>query len=191
MRKNILLGAVGVGIAGLFIAGPVALAEQSQGNDAKIAVDKAAYLPGEAVKLNGVCRMEGVGKWTVTSKAFESAAEIRVVGRNTDDFAGTAKIGKHVRPGTYSISFACAGDKINTRLTIKGKPVTLQPTATKEQVAVKPKGAANTGEGDVDTAAPVQEQGSNTGLFVLGGSGLLAAGGVGAFMLRRRSRTQS
>ncbi|ALG13668.1 hypothetical protein [Kibdelosporangium phytohabitans] len=195
MRKNTLAGAVAFGIAGLFIVGGVANAEQGPGNDGRIAVGKASYKAGETVEMSGVCRMEGVAKWTVTSKAFVAPGEVRIAGQAHDGFTGTAKVGKDVKPGTYTVSFTCVDRAISANLKVVGaEQKQAKPAETTKkadgQVAVKPKGAADTGEGDV-VAAPAREQGSNTGLYALGGAGLLAAGGAGAFMLRRRSRTQN
>jgi hypothetical protein len=199
MRKNTLFGAVALGIAGLFVAGPIANAAQpGPGNDGRIAVDKGSYVAGETVKLSGVCRMEGVGKWKVESAAFESATEVKVV--NSDSFAGSGKISKNAKPGAYTVSFHCVDQSFSAKLTVAAAKKPAAPQAENDgQVAQKPKGAADTGgEGDVatagdtvNTAAPAQESGSNAGLFALGGAGLLAAGGAGAFALRRRARNQS
>ncbi|ONI85888.1 hypothetical protein ALI144C_12320 [Actinosynnema sp. ALI-1.44] len=195
MRKNTLAGAVAFGIAGLFIVGGVANADQGPGTDVvgKVSVDKKSYKAGDVVDVSGECHKAGSRDYTVTSPAFASA--VKVVDPQTDFFAGKTKVGKDVKPGSYAVSFQCGGQAISTKVTVvatEKKQVKPVETTKKEsgQVAVKPKGSANTGGGDV-VAAPAQESGSNTGLYVLGGAGLLAAGGAGAFMLRRRSRTQN
>nr|WP_052479109.1 hypothetical protein [Kibdelosporangium sp. MJ126-NF4]CEL22180.1 hypothetical protein [Kibdelosporangium sp. MJ126-NF4]CTQ92961.1 hypothetical protein [Kibdelosporangium sp. MJ126-NF4] len=202
MRIKTFLGSVALGIAGLALAAPMANASTAKGS---LAFDADPVMPGDRVTLIAKCDAPGFSTAKVDSQVF-GATEINPGELFGKGFYGIGKVKKDVKFGTYPVSFNCGSTRVTANLTISDKgrkpvgdlepsttkpaPVKPAPTKAKDagQVKEKPKGAADTGEGDVNTAAPVQEQGSNTGLFVLGGAGLLAAGGAGAFMLRRRSR---
>ncbi|SMC86229.1 hypothetical protein [Kibdelosporangium aridum] len=193
MRKNILFGALGLGIAGLFMAGPIANAGQPN----TLTLDKSSYVAGEEVTFGGKCHMSPWVKDYVKSPVL-AEGHIGIDGtREAPLLTGKGKIKKDAKPGTYTVSYDCGPENVRAKLTIvssaKPKPTTSKSTPTKAkddgQVAVKPKGAADTGEGGVAQAAPVQnESGLGAGVYALGGGGLLAAGGAGAFFLRRRSR---
>ncbi|ONI85889.1 hypothetical protein ALI144C_12325 [Actinosynnema sp. ALI-1.44] len=205
MRKNTFFGSIALGIAGLALAAPMANAATAKGS---LAFDADPLMPGDRVTLIARCDAPGFTGAKVDSTAL-APSELTPGDQFGKGFYALAQIKKDIKFGTYPVSFTCGSTRVTANLTIsdKGrKPATeLEKTTTKPapakpapvkkhepaQVAVKPKGAADTGEGDVapvNTAAPVQESGSNTGLYVLGGAGLLAAGGAGAFVLRRRSR---
>jgi hypothetical protein len=88
----------------------------------------------------------------------------------------------------YTVSFLCGRNPVSAKFTVltedkkpqpkpDTKPTTPRPSA---QVTVKPKGAAETGGGDVADAS-----GPGTGTFVLGGTALVATVGAGAFAFRR------
>ncbi|RSM74584.1 hypothetical protein DMH04_39705 [Kibdelosporangium aridum] len=199
MRKKTFFGSVALGIAGLALAAPMASASTAKG---AIYFDKGVVNQGDTVQVTATCDAPGVRYVQVKSDILEPATLNRA---SAGTFSGTAKVKANAVPGGYPAGFYCVDSWINTVLIVrdvqdkpsatpKPKPTTSKPATpkpapakTKEaQVEVKPKGAADTGEGDV-VAAPVQQD-SDTGLYVLGGAGLLAAGGAGAFFLRRRSR---
>ncbi|ALG13667.1 hypothetical protein [Kibdelosporangium phytohabitans] len=185
MRKNTFFGSVALGIAGLALAAPLANAT----GDGVIRVEPGAADRGQQVTVSANCNWPGGASAKLDSKVLEPAT---LNHKGDGILTGVAKVKADAQPGSWPVSFKCGDVTVRGSFVVKAvqaskhKPA---PAAAKDsgQVAVKPKGAADTGEGDV-AAAPAQESGSNTGLYVLGGAGVLAAGGAGVFMLRRRSR---
>ncbi|MFC0109983.1 hypothetical protein [Kibdelosporangium aridum] len=194
MRKNTIFGATALGITALFLTGGIANA----GQNPKISLSKSKVVAGEEIKVSGSCHMDIWLKTPLHSDALEAGGVVSRASQDVPDVSGVAKVKKNVKPGTYTVSFKCGDLAAAAKLTVVSaetktpKPTTSTPKpapAKEAQVAVKPKGAADTGEGGVVEAAPVQnESGLGAGVYVLGGAGLLAAGGAGAFFLRRRSR---
>ncbi|MFC0109982.1 hypothetical protein [Kibdelosporangium aridum] len=206
MRKKTFFGSVALGIAGLVLAAPLANASGTKGS---LGFDKNPVKPGDFVGMIGDCNAPGFTTEKVQSpvlEPFEVYLKDDGVGGMT--LNGYGEVKKNAKPGTYPVSYQCGTVRVTANLTViagdkaptatekpKPKPATPKtgtpkPAPVKEaQVEVKPKGAADTGEGgDVVVNAAPDAQESNVGAYALGGAGLLAAGGAGAFFLRRRSR---
>ncbi|ONI90589.1 hypothetical protein ALI144C_02600 [Actinosynnema sp. ALI-1.44] len=148
MLRPVLFGAISVGVVGLFMAGPVAHADSG---DAKLYFSKHA-VPGGAVELSGICHAD---KAMAYSNELEPHAITLVRRNNMGDISANAKVGKNVKPGIYQVRFDCGDTKQHVQIEIEpvqqqpSKPTTGKPAPAKPeagQVAVKPKGAANTGE---------------------------------------------
>lgn len=100
---------------------------------------------------------------------------------------GTATVRNGVKPGTYKVSFSCGSGDIATKFTVLGaKPVPKPtPTPAPKQVSKVPSGAPQTG----GTDGPVADNQSDLGLpLAAGAMGVLALGGTGLVVARRRQR---
>ncbi len=153
---------------------------------------------GDTVTLSGTCDYPGF----TTPAPTESGALVPTELTGEKDAAGvwhvtgTTTVRESVTPGKWSVLFGCApGDVAVANFTVvaETRPAP-QPTETstdkpvqrtaeepvKEQVPVKPKGAAETGA--------LEESTDNTPLLGVGVAVLFAAGGIGVSIYRRRAR---
>lgn len=153
---------------------------------------------GDTVTLSGTCDYADL---TVPAPT-ESGALVPTTLTGEKDTAGvwhitgTTTVKENVKPGNWSVLFECApGDVAVAQFTVvadtpapqpapqpTSRP-TPQPTEepATEQVAVKPKGAA-------DTGALEEESTDNTALLGVGAAALLAVGGAGVWAYRKRAR---
>ncbi|MBB1157648.1 hypothetical protein [Amycolatopsis dendrobii] len=100
---------------------------------------------------------------------------------------GAATVRSGVKPGTYQVSFSCGSADLTTKFTVLGAKPAPKPTPTPapKQVSKVPSGAPQTG----GTDGPVADDQSNLGLPIAAGAmGVLALGGTGLVVARRRQR---
>jgi hypothetical protein len=150
---------------------------------ANIRLTPRAVHPGSTitVQVAGTCE-----KTAPTSKVF-SRVVLSDAAMSSEYFS--AKIKSSIDPGTYDVSATCAGRVLGANLTVldsQPQPTATQPTestAPTGQVAVVPRGPADTGDGstaDQDTAAaPV----------AVGVLAVLTGASVGGYSLLRRRNT--
>ena len=154
---------------------------------------------GDTVTLSGTC---DYADFTVPAPT-ESGALVPTTLTGEKDASGVwhvtgrTTVRENVRPGQWSVLFECApGDVAVANFTVvAGTQPTQQPTQqpteepvqqaadepAKGQVPVKPKGAAETGA--------LEEPTDNTSVLLLGVgvAALLAAGGIGVWVYRKRA----
>ncbi|WP_406640866.1 hypothetical protein [Amycolatopsis sp. WGS_07] len=96
---------------------------------------------------------------------------------------GTATVRDGVKPGVYKVTFSCGSGDIATKFTVLGaKPA---PKPAPKQVSKVPSGAPQTG----GTDGPIADNQSDVGLPIAAGAmGVLALGGTGLVVVRRRQR---
>lgn len=198
MRKNTFFAGAALGVTAIFLAAPAANAADT---------GSLGFIPGEVkagefVTVIGGCDAPGFKSAKLSSTVLEPT-EIYLK-RNSEDgkmsIYDFADVKKDAKPGVYPVTFKCGTTLVKSNLTIVGddrkppvKPATPTTKAAKPaeprpvaQVAVKPKGAADTGAGDVvNTAAAQPGSGPGAGAFALGGGALLVTAGAGAFAFRR------
>ncbi|WP_208720539.1 hypothetical protein [Amycolatopsis circi] len=101
---------------------------------------------------------------------------------------GTATVRAGVKPGVYKVAFSCGSADLTTKFTVLGAKPAPQPKpapAAPKQVSKVPSGAPQTG----GTDGPVVDNQSNLGLPIAAGAmGVLALGGTGFVVARRRQR---
>ncbi|MCE7005852.1 hypothetical protein LWC34_23920 [Kibdelosporangium philippinense] len=192
MHKKTFFGTVALGIAGLALAAPMANATTAKGS---LGFDHNPAKAGDKISVIGTCDDPKFTTAKVDSTVLEPfEVSLKDDGKGGKALTGATTVKKDAKPGTYPVTYQCGTVRVASKLTIVTDEKT-KPTATatkpapvkprEAQVAVKPKGSANTGDGS--EAAAQQDSGSDAGMYVLGGAGLLAAGGAGAYFLRRRS----
>ncbi|MFF4592982.1 hypothetical protein [Amycolatopsis sp. NPDC001370] len=95
-----------------------------------------------------------------------------------------ADVNKNAKPGTYTVTFLCGKAKLTESFKVlPAKDAVATPPTTPKQVTKVPVGAPQTG----GTDGPVDD--SSSGLAVAAGAmGVLAVGGAGMVLARRRSR---
>jgi hypothetical protein len=198
MRTNMFFGAAALGVAGVLLAAPAANATETRGS---IGFDNNPARPGETVTIIGGCNAPGFTTAKVDSQGALDPVEVYLkhVGTPEVTLWGVTKVAKKAKPGDYTVSYMCGKVKVRTKFTVQGeiKPATPKPVADTPkpatskprpvgQVSVKPKGAADTGAGDIQNVASVQDtSGPATGALVLGGAAVVAIAGAGAFAFRR------
>ncbi|WP_370940380.1 hypothetical protein [Amycolatopsis sp. cg13] len=100
---------------------------------------------------------------------------------------GAATVRTGVKPGVYKVAFSCGSADLSTKFTVLGAKPAPKPTPTPapKQVSKVPSGAPQTG----GTDGPVVDSQSNLGLPIAAGAmGVLALGGTGLVVARRRQR---
>lgn len=141
MRKNIVFGVTALGIAGVFLAGPVADAAGIKGS---LGVVGDTVRAGDIVQFIGACNAPGFTTAKVQSTVLAPAeVYLKDDGVGGMGIAGFSKVKKGVKPGTYSVGYKCGSVLVTTKLTV------LADGKKTSQVAVKPKGAPATGDGSV------------------------------------------
>ncbi|MEV6901298.1 hypothetical protein [Amycolatopsis sp. NPDC051372] len=95
-----------------------------------------------------------------------------------------ADVNKNAKPGTYTVTFLCGKAKLTQSFKVlPAKDAVVTTPTTPKQVTKVPMGAPQTG----GTDGPVDD--SSSGLAVAAGAmGVLAVGGAGMVLARRRSR---
>jgi hypothetical protein len=199
MRTTKFLSIAALGVAGVFLAAPGANATEAHGT---IGFDVNPARPGQAVTILGGCDAPGFTTAKVDSQGALEPVEVYLKddGSGKKELWGTTAVATDAKPGTYSVSYRCGDVTVRAKFTVAGadkKPATTTkpaPAKPAPQVAVAPKGAANTGGDGVAVVADVsadqanaapKSDGPGAGVYAIGGAGLLAAGGAGAFAFRR------
>lgn len=148
-----------------------------------IGVQDDVIKPGQEVTVVASCQDEAFTSSTVASDVLTAEDLVRKDGDDSHTpLFGTGHIAKDAKPGTYQLSFTCAGETVTGDFVI----VADQPEpGNDDQVPVKPKGPADTGSLD----APAGQHGADTGLLIGAGVALaVTAGGAGALAYRRRQQ---
>lgn len=143
---------------------------------------------GQEVMVVASCQDKEFTSSPIESSVLTAPDLVRKPGEAVDmPLFSTGNIAKDAKPGTYELSFTCAGEKVTGDFVVSGdRPA----PGNDEQVPVKPKGPADTGSLDRPVAAPATEDdGTNTGLLIGAGIALAAAaGGAGVLAYRRRQQ---
>ncbi|MEV4319345.1 hypothetical protein [Actinocrispum sp. NPDC049592] len=198
MRKNTFPGAAALGIAGIFLAGGVANAGSTGVLSVTDANANTSIRAGDTIHLQGECYDVKIGKLRIESDVF---APVDFTAPEPQDghriFMVNVKSGKDAKPGTHKATLKCGTATVQRQFSIvSAGEGTVQPpakaTVTKPttpavkpaQVAEKPKGAAETGGGDV-VAQAAGSGAPGAGVYALGGAALLATGGAGVVAFRR------
>ncbi|GAA4541162.1 hypothetical protein [Amycolatopsis samaneae] len=139
-------------------------------------------VPGQEVIIDAQC-WENFRTNPQYTSSLLGTGELRMVGwDNISVLSAKATIPSTAKPGTYTISFTCYGTQVTGEFVVKDAPAQQAPAkpVPAKQVGKVPSGAPQTGGTD-DPA------GDGTPFAVAGALGVLAAGGAGFAVYRRRS----
>lgn len=196
MKVQLMAGGLLAAGAVALLAAPAAQAgEFPPGLDSVRVPGTAQATPGQHFYFFGTCQTSTSDKvGPLTSPALASVETGALPGLKTENFSlpdlGWVRMVKtSIKPGTYPISFTCNGKKVSGKIVVATKTATKVPVkpvpvpaanAVQPQVAIKPKGAPQTGDGSYT------EPSSDAGVFALTGGVAVLAGGAGIFAVRRR-----
>ncbi|MFD9894567.1 hypothetical protein ACFWY9_34920 [Amycolatopsis sp. NPDC059027] len=141
------------------------------------------FVPGQEVSIGGQCWENFRTKPQYTSSLLGTGEFTMVGWDNISVLETKATIPATAKPGTYTVSYTCYGVELTAEFVVKNAPAErapAKPAPPGKQVAKVPAGAPQTGGSD----APEQDNGP---LVAAGAAGVLAAGGAGFALYRRRS----
>lgn len=166
--------------------------------------------PGQSITFSGTVATPttATGPVTVSSAAFAGPAAMD----RTDPtaFSGSATVAGSAKPGTYTVTASSAAGTVTARLTVLGSAPVPHPnpapihhgstgtgtgthvsghgasSGTGTQNAVATDGTAVTDASGADVSTAAAATGSDTVAWVLGGVGVIALAGGGAYAIGRR-----
>jgi hypothetical protein len=161
MRRFVAVAVATLGLGGVLLSSQVASADQVKGS---IGLKPDSGRPGDSITLFGECTAPGFSSTPLRSEGAFEPMNVTLVdhspgntGPATDVWAFPV-VAKDAKPGKYTVSYKCGPYNEHMTFTVlpaateKPAPTTTTTTTRKPapkpaQVTVKPKGAADTGDG--------------------------------------------
>jgi hypothetical protein len=150
MRRFASAVVAALGVAGVLLSAQMANADEVKGS---IGLVPDSGKPGDTITLVGKCTAPGFTSQPLLSGGAFNPGDVTLVDQSPGqaraiDVHGFPEVAKNAKPGKYTVSYMCGPYKQHMMFTVLPNDVK-KPAPTKKpaQVTVKPKGAANTGDG--------------------------------------------
>ncbi|GAB3909898.1 hypothetical protein ACFQ1S_37595 [Kibdelosporangium lantanae] len=150
MRKFASAVVATLGVAGVLLSAQMANADDVKGS---IGLVPDSGKPGDSIQLIGKCSAPDFKAQPLVSGGAFTPSNVTLVDHSpgqaaTTDVWGFPVVAKNAKPGKYTVSYMCGPYRQHMTFTVLPADVK-KPTTTPKpaQVKVKPKGAANTGDG--------------------------------------------